>query len=404
MTPRRSPRPISRRVLYTFAGVTLVLCAELAWWVTFNIRASHRMTQAAVARLDRDVVLADAVIVRLSQVEGAQADVPQQVLGALFTDLYWVAGDLGLARRGPVPHLAPSPSGQLRALYPGCSVQIRPEALAQVNLGHHTHRRMFVSEGGFFLAMVLLGAALIFRTLRREVGLMRQQSNFLAAVSHELKSPLASIRLYTETMQLREVPPEARTRYLGIMRADIDRLETLVGNLLAVARLDHGEHVARPQNVDVCRAVLSIVEDMGEEMAARGAPIVTKIGPKPLYAVVDTGILTTVMRNLLDNAAKYNQHNKTVQVVVFVDCQQLRITVTDQGIGLEAGELTRIFQKFYRVGDEMVRQTEGSGLGLYLVDALWRQSGGEVWATSQGIGQGTTLTLAIPEAAQTIMR
>jgi signal transduction histidine kinase len=384
-------------VLYTFLSVTLVLCAELAWWVTFNIRASHRMTDAAITRLERDVRLADAVIVRLAQSEDAPPDLPAYVLGDMFPQLLWSAQ----SELEPGASLQPQPSAALQRLYPGFAVRVRAEAIAQVHQGHHAHRRMFVSEGGFFLAMLLLGATLIFRTLKREVGLMHQQSNFLAAVSHELKSPLASIRLYTETMQLREVPQQMRTKYLGIMRIDIDRLETLVGNLLAVARLDHGEQLARPQNIDVCRAVADIVSDMAEEMQARGTPVRTELWPQPLYAVLDAGILTTVLRNLLDNAAKYNQHNAPVLVRLTEHGAKLKLEVVDQGIGLEAKELKRIFQKFYRVGDEMVRQAEGSGLGLYLVHALWRQSGGQVWAFSPGVNLGTTVTLSLPKSAQT---
>jgi signal transduction histidine kinase len=244
--------------------------------------------------------------------------------------------------------------------------------------------------------MVLVGVTLIFRTLRREVVVVRQQSNFLAAVSHELKSPLASIRLYTETLQLRDVDASTRQRYLGIMRADIDRLETLVGNLLAVARLDHGEYKGHPQHVDVTAEVRHVVDDMAEEMRARGAAVRVTGPDAALMAYVDPAILTTVMRNILDNAAKYNQHNAPVDISLQQEAETIVICVTDRGIGLESAELTRIFKKFYRVGDEMVRQTEGSGLGLYLVDALWRQSGGRVRALSDGVGRGTTFELRVP--------
>jgi signal transduction histidine kinase len=236
--------------------------------------------------------------------------------------------------------------------------------------------------------------------LRREVGIVRQQSNFLAAVSHELKSPLASIRLYTETMQLRQPDAQTCQRYLGIMRVDIDRLETLVGNLLAVARLDQGGFEARPTRVDVAAEVGQIVADMQPDMQARGAALALEISERPVWAHIDPAVLDTVMRNLLDNAAKYNRHNAPVTVRLTAETHSLTIEVIDRGIGLAAEELARIFTKFYRVGDEMVRQTEGSGLGLYLVASLWQHSGGKVRASSPGQGQGATFALVLPRVAR----
>ena len=389
MSRRAVEMPISRRVLWTFLSVVVVLCAQLAWWVTFTVRSSHQQTLAALEHLDRDVQLAEAVILRIAQAQGVgpNTTMPEDVIQQFFPDLIWAAV------AGPALQAVPR---QLTELYPDHQVMIRPEALARVQQGHHAHTRMFIGEGGFFLAMVLVGVTLIFRTLRREVSVMRQQSNFLAAVSHELKSPLASIRLYTETLQLRQVTNATRLRYLGIMRLDVDRLETLVGNLLAVARLDHGDYEARPRRLDMVKEVRTLVGEMAEEMQARGAPVTLHLPAACIMAVVDPAVLATVLRNVLDNAAKYNQHNRGVEVRMYQVAHTLVISIIDQGIGLSPVELSRIFKKFYRVGDELVRQTEGSGLGLYLVQALWRHSGGRVRALSPGPNLGTTVELTLP--------
>ena len=387
--PQRKHVPISRRVLWVFTGVTLITCAELAWWITFNLRTSHAQQNASLQVLAREVHLASELIVRSARAQGASPTLPAEVLARNFPDLEW--------RSGETDHAA------LAALYPGYGVYVRPRALADVLEEHDSHVRMFLSEGGFFLAMVLLGATLIFRTMRREVLLIRQQANFLAAVTHELKSPLASIRLYTETMQLREGTREARQRYLAAMRADIDRLEALVGNLLAVARLEAGQFVLHPIEVELGREVANLVRAAEEDMQARGAPLRLSPAAEALPVRVDPGALETVLRNLLDNAAKYNADSHGVEVRLGREGRLATVSVVDGGIGLPPGEADKIFQRFYRVGDEMVRQTEGSGLGLYLVQSLVEGSGGDVSAHSDGPGKGCTFKVRLrlhgPEGA-----
>jgi two-component system sensor histidine kinase CiaH len=379
---KRKHVPISRRVLWVFAGVTLITCAELAWWITFNLRQAHAQQNTSLQHLDRDVHLASDLIVLSAHAQGPRADLPGELLARDFPALEW--------RSGTTPH------AELAALYPGYAVYVRPRALVQVFEEHDAHVRMFLSEGGFFLAMVLLGATLIFRTMRREVLLIRQQANFLAAVTHELKSPLASIRLYTETMQLRDAPPETRQRYLASMRADIDRLEGLVGNLLAVARLEAGEFVLHHIDLDLGREIGALVRSAEEEMRARQAPLRLTPAAEALPVRMDPGALETVLRNLLDNAAKYNAEGHGVEIRLDRQGEHAVLSVIDGGIGLPPGESGKIFQRFYRVGDEMVRQTEGSGLGLYLVQALVEGSGGEVSAHSEGPGKGCTFTVRLP--------
>jgi hypothetical protein len=231
--------------------------------------------------------------------------------------------------------------------------------------------------------------------------LMRQQANFLSAVTHELKSPLASIRLFTETLELRDLPQEKRTRYLSNMRADVDRLEGLVRNILAVARLDSGRFVVHTEEGDLGRDVADVVTALGKDPSQRPLSVAVSVPDEPLQARYDLGVLKTVLRNLLDNAAKYGGADKSVRVAVARQGAWAAIEVTDQGIGLAAEECEKIFQKFYRVGDEMVRQTEGSGLGLYLARELVRQIGGTLNAESPGVGLGSTFRISLPLASKT---
>lgn len=377
---------VSRRALIVFGGVMALITGELLWWVYFHVRTSDMARAEHMKLLESQRLLAGSMIVMWARSAGeTPPEMPVSILKQEFRELQWRRGTFDMA--------------DLNALYPGYGVFVRQDVLDDMQHRHDAHVRMFVSEGAFFLLMVLVGGWLIVRTLQREVALVRQQTNFLSAVTHELKSPLASIRLYTETMQLRDPPLETRKRYLTMMRGDVDRLETLVGNLLAVARLEAGQFVVHAERVDLRDAVRGAVQGMGQELTERGCLV--RLGDLPddaLVVYVDAAALQTVLRNLLDNAAKYGGGHP-VELTVRRDQGLALIDVRDTGIGLAEAEITKIFQKFYRVGDEMVRQAEGSGLGLYLVHALTEQSGGSVQVTSPGLGQGTTFTVALPLAA-----
>jgi signal transduction histidine kinase len=255
---------------------------------------------------------------------------------------------------------------------------------------------MFAAEGATFLCILVAGTALILRSVRREMELMRQQANFLSAVTHELKSPLASIRLFIETLELRDPPPEKRARFLANMRGDIDRLDGLVNNILAVARLDSGRFLVHVGRGDLGRDVAEVVQALGKDPSQRRLSVDLALPAAPLLARYDLGVLKTVLRNLLDNAAKYGGADQPVRVAVARQGQWAAIEVRDQGIGLAAEEREKIFQKFYRVGEEMVRQTEGTGLGLYLARELVRQVGGSITAESPGVGRGTTFRVTLP--------
>jgi signal transduction histidine kinase len=280
--------------------------------------------------------------------------------------------------------------------YPGYGVSIRPGRLEHLQAQRRASIRMFAAEGATFLCILVAGTVLILRSVRREMELMRQQANFLSAVTHELKSPLASIRLFIETLELRDPPPEKRARFLANMRGDVDRLEGLVNNILAVARLDSGRFVVHVDRGDLGRDVAEVIEALGKDPSQRQLNIELATPGQPLHARYDLGVLKTVLRNLLDNAAKYGGADRPVRVAVARQGDWATIEVCDHGIGLAAEEREKIFQKFYRVGEEMVRQAEGSGLGLYLARELIRQMGGSIAAESPGVGQGTTFRVSLP--------
>jgi signal transduction histidine kinase len=255
-------------------------------------------------------------------------------------------------------------------------------------------------EGGFFLLVLIGGMAVLTRTIRHDAELRRRQQNFLAAVSHEFKSPLASIQLAAETLALRS--HEADSQRLGRrIIEDGERLLRMIDNLLDTTRLEEGRQKLAPQPVDVQAAATAAIREVAERARLRDITV-TLDAPEGLTLTVDPVVLETALRNLLDNAVKacVAAGSHTVAVRAAHGADGVTITVRDDGLGVPPEEAVMIFEKFHRVGDELRRTTPGTGLGLYIVRRLVELSGGTIAAASGGQGQGATVTLHWPEAAR----
>lgn len=230
----------------------------------------------------------------------------------------------------------------------------------------------------------------------------RRQVTFIDSVTHELKSPLASLKLCLETLQRAGVSPEQRAELRNMMLGDVERLSAFIDDVLAANRLSHEnesrervEIAARPL-FERCVARVSRRYDLPPDA-------VTLAVPDGLTLVSDTTALETVVQNLLDNAVKYSDPPVRVALSAHTEAGDAIIRVQDHGIGLSTNDNKRIFQRFYRVDSEPVRRRRGTGLGLYVVSALVRGLGGSLRADSDGLGLGTcvevTLTGAMCEAA-----
>ena len=254
-------------------------------------------------------------------------------------------------------------------------------------------------EGAFFLVVLIGGMAVLTRAIRHDAELRRRQQNFLAAVSHEFKSPLASIQLAAETLVLRS--READSQRLGRrMLEDGERLLRMIDNLLDTTRLEEGRQKLSPQLTNVHAAASAAIAEVAERARLRNIAV-TLQAPGDLQVHIDPGALATVLRNLLDNAIKAciagDGHTVTVRAV---RDSGVTIAVSDDGLGFPPEEAVMIFEKFHRVGDELRRTMPGTGLGLYIVKRLVELSGGTIDAHSDGPGKGATVTLRWPEAAQ----
>jgi signal transduction histidine kinase len=230
------------------------------------------------------------------------------------------------------------------------------------------------------LAFVVIMAVLVMFTifLAREILEVRRQDSFIDSVTHELKSPLASMKLCLQTLEREGLPEDKRTALRVMMREDIDRLSSFIDEVLQANRLAHGEMGVELEVV----ALRELADRMADGVATRHKVPRDKID----------------VRNLIDNAVKYSSDHLEITVDAQIDEPGKRavLTVRDRGIGIGKADLRRVFNRFFRVASEAVRKRKGTGLGLFVVSALLRNVGGTVSADSAGEGQGTTFTVRLP--------
>ncbi len=249
---------------------------------------------------------------------------------------------------------------------------------------------------GFIIAGVILNTIFLVREVRRN----EQQDSFLNAVTHELKTPITSIRLYLETLQHRDLDEAQRREFYQVMLEDTQRLMGTVEQVLRAARVVQKNAMLNKTEVEVGPLVQDAVElarsrhhlppeAMAWELDGKATEHLTVAG--------DHDELSTALSNVLDNAVKYSQKEPRIRVeVVTPDLERVLIKVQDNGVGIARGELKRIFKRFYRVLTPGSAEVKGSGLGLFIVRAIARRHGGNAYAESEGAGKGTAVTIELP--------
>ena len=246
----------------------------------------------------------------------------------------------------------------------------------------------------FVVIMTVLVLFSVF--LVREIREVRRQTSFIDSVTHELKSPLAALKLCLETLGRVDLPPPQHQRLREMMLDDVERLAGFIDRVLAATRLPEERssqplaEVALPGLARRCAAVVTRRAHQPEE-------VIRVDVPEDLVVTTDEVALAAVLENLLENAVKYSQHDVDVELSARPGRKgQVVIEVRDRGIGIHKLHLRRVFERFYRVPEEAVRSRRGTGLGLYVVSALVRSLGGKVRALSPGTGQGTTIRVELP--------
>jgi signal transduction histidine kinase len=251
---------------------------------------------------------------------------------------------------------------------------------------------------GFIDLMLGAGLFLVYSNVRRELHLSRLKSDFVANVSHELKTPLALIRLFAETLELGRVSSEDKARqYYRVINKESQRLTQLINNILDFSRIEAGRKEYRFAPTDVSRMVNDVVESYRFQIEQQGFTLEVDLQDGLPLVEADQEALSQALLNLVNNAIKYSKDVKWVRLEVRAAGGKLLISVADRGIGVPKGEQRKIFEKFYRGEGSLVHETKGSGLGLPLVEHIMEAHGGEVQVESTP-GKGSMFTLVLPTA------
>ena len=294
------------------------------------------------------------------------------------------------------------PVERIQQLFPDLSVSADHAVLAperQAALLHEQHQRLtqYLWEGAFFLFALFACIGVIFAALRAESRVLNEQEQFLALVSHQFKTPLASLQLSLETMNLRQLAPERQRALMDRMLSDLKRMETMVGQILDSSRLSHGRMELKHELVSLQATVTRVVSEYVERAQTDHISIHSHVDPQ-LQVMSDPIALDAVVRNVLENAlaAVAPVGGGKVTLTARTLDGEIELAVRDSGIGFRPSDLDQLFRKFSRLNAGAGSSYYGTGLGLFIVQRLMQLSRGRVTASSDGLGRGAEFVLHWP--------
>jgi signal transduction histidine kinase len=441
--------PLTFRHMLVAVLVIVLVNAQLTWWIVFALRENRARLDLERQQLSRELELQRTRIAfELSRIENlvlnaqnqralraddlqppfvslttipiAECDPGWEIADselefvtaenggcrALSVDSEWLSellevGESLTLAQDPDPDVDESESFSVPSLKlhpPFADRRLRPTSeVWNAVLGDYRSRiLMMVTEGAFFAVMLLFVIGLLWKTMRREVELERRHRNFLSAITHELKSPLAAMRLSLETVLRGRADASASTRFLENALQDTERLQSLVQKVLEVTRFSGGNEALRRRSENLSEVIEDGIEAFSHRATTAGAIIEARIRPG-VRARIDREAISIVLSNLLENALKYGGTLPKIGIKLERLNGKLVLEVSDNGRGMPNEELPFIFERFYRCGDEMTRTTHGTGLGLFLVKEIVQAHGGTVSVAETG-SEGSTFRVVLTEA------
>ena len=224
-------------------------------------------------------------------------------------------------------------------------------------------QKQYIGEGLTILFLFLLGAIYVYRSLNKQIRYSNQQQNFMMAVTHELKTPIAITQLNIETILKRNLDPSQQKKMLEVSLLETQRLDNLCNNILLASQLDMGEYQANAQEVDFSLIVENTLQIFKNRFPDRNLKSIIQA---EICIKGESVLLQLLINNLIDNAIKYSNTNSIITILLDQHPEEIKLSVIDEGVGIPVVDKEKIFEKFYRVGAEYTRSTKGTGLGLYL--------------------------------------
>lgn len=252
----------------------------------------------------------------------------------------------------------------------------------------------YIGEGSTFLGLILLGAIFVYREVRHQIRQQQQQQNFMMAVTHELKTPIAVTKLNLETLRKHKLDEQRQQRIIQAALQETDRLDTLASNILVASRLEGGGYVQSKELLDLSDLARYSMQDLRHREPERR--LEEKIEPGCMV-MGDVLLLQLLISNLVENALKYSPREEPITLALTRKGSHIVLSVADQGPGIPDEEKKKIFAKFYRTGQEETRRTRGTGLGLYLCRKIAEDHKATIKVTDNSpAGSIFTVTLKAP--------
>ena len=239
-------------------------------------------------------------------------------------------------------------------------------------------RVQYIAEGLTFLALILVGAVYVYRATRRQIRASEQQQNFMMAVTHELKTPIAVTQLNLETLQKRKLDPAQQDKMIASTLQEANRLNMLCDNILLASQLDGKDYQEARTEINFSDLLEGCIDTFKQHYPSR---LVTEQIEPTLYLDGETLLLQMLVNNLLENAHKYAPQNTEIKVILAQQGKHIKLEVIDSGKGIPDNEKQKIFEKFYRIGSEATRNTKGTGLGLYLCKKIAKNHNANISVT-----------------------
>jgi signal transduction histidine kinase len=262
----------------------------------------------------------------------------------------------------------------------------------KMNAKYNRQRFMIVAEGSVFVVMLCVGLMLVLRVFAREVALAEQQKNFLLSITHELKSPLSSIKAALQTFSNPNLSGDKKEKLIHNSIADSDRLEALVNNILFAAKIERDEHGLGFEEINLSEMIEALAARFSHNKKAIAIHVKTE---ENIYMNTDPVGFSSIFINLLENAIKYSPENTRIDISLKEANGLLMLEIKDEGIGIPETERSKVFHKFYRIGSEETRRTKGTGLGLYIVKRFVQIYNGSITLHANE-PRGTVFLLSFP--------